>query len=111
MSAILERERLECSLEAWGRALDRLEEALSLPPGTPLLIDGVTQRFEFCFELTWKTLKLALLQGHGFDVVSPKQSLQKAFAVAWLEDDRVWLEMLKDRNHDENNAIDDSNCL
>ena len=34
-----------------GRALDRLDEALAVPPEAPLVVDGTIQRFEFTFEL------------------------------------------------------------
>lgn len=91
-------QQLQLALMDWGRALERLGEALTQDPDNPLLIDAVIQRFEFCFELTWKTLKRALLLVHGFDAVSPRMSLQKAFAVGWLEGESPWLDMLGDRN-------------
>jgi nucleotidyltransferase substrate binding protein (TIGR01987 family) len=90
--------RLAQSLTELGRALDRLDEALHEGSDNPLMIDGTTQRFEFCFELLWKTLKIALNEIEGFDAVSPKQSLQKAYAVGWLDDEKLWIDMLKDRN-------------
>ena len=42
-------ERLEFSAEKLGRALDRLDEALSAPH-TDLLVDATIQRFEFTVE-------------------------------------------------------------
>jgi len=47
-------------LEDLERALTRLEEALRVPEEAPLAIDGTIQRFEFVFELCWKTMKALL---------------------------------------------------
>ena len=58
-------ERLRLALAELSTALDRLDEALALPLDTPLLVDGTMQRFEFCFELAWKSLKLALSEWEG----------------------------------------------
>ena len=38
------------------KALNRLEEALK-EEETDIVIDGVLHRFEFTFELAWKTMK------------------------------------------------------
>jgi nucleotidyltransferase substrate binding protein (TIGR01987 family) len=93
-----ETNRLAVALAELGRALERLSEALSVGADNPLMIDGTTQRFEFSFELLWKALKVALYDTQGFDAVSPKQTLQKAYAVGWLNDEKLWIDMLKDRN-------------
>lgn len=44
------------------RGLDRLGEALDVPEGHPLAVDGTIQRFEFTFELFWKLLRRLLLR-------------------------------------------------
>lgn len=98
MSETPETNRLALALAELGRALDRLGEALGVGADNPLMIDGTMQRFEFCFELLWKTLKVALYETQGFDAVSPKQVLQKAYAVGWLDDEKLWIDMLRDRN-------------
>ena len=38
------------------RSLDRLGEALRVGAEEPLAIDGTIQRFEFTFELFWKSV-------------------------------------------------------
>ena len=90
-------ERLDRRLDAFGRALDRLDEALGIPPDAPLALDGTIQRFEFAFELAWKTLKDALTV-EGVDARTPRESLREAFGAGWLESEAVWLEMLSDRH-------------
>lgn len=79
------------------KAIRRLEEALKEPAKNPLAIDGTIQRFEFAFELCWKTLKFYLAQ-EGIEVSTPREVLQQAYISHWIDHDRLWLKMLKDRN-------------
>lgn len=76
----------------------RLSEAVEAPEHSSLERDGVIQRFEFSFELAWKTLK-DYLEDQGFtEVSSPKKALREAFQQNLLADGQVWMDMLEDRN-------------
>ena len=96
--------RLRLALAELISALDRLDEALALPPDTPLLVDGTMQRFEFCFELAWKSVKLALSEWEGLGSASPRQALEQAQPrvqqglLRAQEHEEPWLQMLQDRN-------------
>ena len=59
--------------------------------------DGVIQRFEFTFELLWKTLKI-FLKNSGIEANTPKDSLKEAFKIGWLVEEQSFLNMLEDRN-------------
>ena len=59
--------------------------------------DGVLQRFEFTFELFWKTLKV-FLNHKGVIAKTPKDCLQESFRLGWLANDQVFVKMLEDRN-------------
>lgn len=59
--------------------------------------DGVIQRFEFTVELFWKTLKI-LLQEQGVTVRTPREILQEAFRIEWLGEEKLFLDMMEDRN-------------
>jgi nucleotidyltransferase substrate binding protein (TIGR01987 family) len=85
------------SLQQLETALVRLEEALNEPPDAPLLLDGTVQRFEFVFELSWKTL-MHVLSEDGIDVNTPRQSLRSAASAGLITDERSWLELLEARN-------------
>jgi nucleotidyltransferase substrate binding protein (TIGR01987 family) len=89
--------RLRQRLDGFGRALDRLDEALAVPADAPLALDGTIQRFEFAFELAWKTLKDALLE-EGVETRTPRETLREAYRVGWLDTETAWLQMLRDRN-------------
>ena len=79
------------------RALDRLDEALAVPPDAPLAVDGTVRRFEFTFELAWKTAKAAL-EDEGVATRTLREALREAMRAGWLADERTWLEMFDDRN-------------
>ncbi|MDP8297978.1 MAG: HI0074 family nucleotidyltransferase substrate-binding subunit [Candidatus Orphnella occulta] len=84
-------------------AFVKLENAVgSLKDGTvkakdELGQDGVIQRFEFNFELLWKTFKI-FLYDRGIDARTPHDVLSEAFKLEWLSREDVYLNMLEDRN-------------
>ncbi len=80
-------------------ALQRLQEAVAQPESA-LVRDAVIQRFEFTFELVWKSLKL-YLDRQGLDCGGPRSTLKKAFTeglIASADEADVWLRLLEDRN-------------
>lgn len=85
--------------ENYRNALCRLQEGIAkFDQANDLLRDGLIQRFEFTFELAWKTLK-AIFDDEGLvGLNSPKIVLREAFAARLIEKDEVWLLMLSDRN-------------
>ncbi len=91
-------DRLRYRLANLERALARLEEA-AVAPIDPrnLALDATIQRFEFTFELFWKTLRLMLARD-GIEAGTPRESLKQGLAAGWLEDEQLWLDMLRCRN-------------
>ena len=59
--------------------------------------DGAIQRFEFVFELIWKTLK-KILAFKGVDVNSPRDVFRESAKQGFIEDPLVWFEFIKKRN-------------
>lgn len=64
---------------------------------TDLEKDGLIQRFEFTFEMAWKSVK-DKLEAEGIQVNSPKSAIKEAFRQGWIDNERLWLDMLDDRN-------------
>lgn len=81
------------------KAFTRLSEGIEqFNEGDDLQRDGLIQRFEFTFELAWKTLK-AIFEDEGLiGMNSPKTVLREAFAADLIQDEEIWLLMLNDRN-------------
>lgn len=83
------------------RAFVRLRESMEQGPAAlnQLEKEGVVQRFEYCFELAWKTVKDFMEEsGFVFATVTPRQVLKDAFAAKILTDGQVWIDMLDHRN-------------
>ena len=84
-------------LQAVQRLGEALEEYAANPSDT--IRDGVIQRFEFTFELAWKSLKEDMQdQGASSPLQFPKQVLREAYAAELISDDELWLKMLDARN-------------
>lgn len=89
-------EKLLSLLNFLDDALFRLADVLQQPLNE-YIRDSAIQRFEFTFELFWKTLK-AFSDISGNPVFSPRDALRNAFQLGLLKDDPQWFEMLEDRN-------------
>ena len=81
-------------------ALERLEEAIRVNEPDELQIDGIIQRFEFTFELAWKTLK-EYLEYNGFtnDIFGPRGVLKVAFQEGIIYDADGWESIIEARNN------------
>ena len=81
-------------------AVARLREALDDYKKFPLdsVRDGTIQRFEFCTELAWKTMREYLLDQGYTNINSPKEVIKQAFAFGMIDDQKAWVELLNDRN-------------
>ena len=75
----------------------RLQEALDDYRKMPLdsIRDGVIQRFEFCTELAWKTMREYLLDQGYTELNSPKAVIKQAFALGMIQDQQEWIELLE----------------
>jgi len=87
----------QLNINALENALTRLNESLQFDLSQPLVVDACIQRFEFCIELTWKTLKKCLAI-EGIEANTPRECIQQAYSIHWINDESAWLSMLKDRN-------------
>src|SRR3989338_3673394 len=78
------------------RAFRKLKEGLSRAKSN-LAVDGAIKRFEFTFELLWKSLKL-YLEAEGIRANSPRECFKAAFKMGIVRDEKVTLDLLRDRN-------------
>lgn len=61
--------------------------------------EGAIQRFEFAFELAWKTIKDYLEQdGIVVKPATPRNVIKEAFAASLIDDGQVWIDMMLHRN-------------
>lgn len=80
-------------------ALDALSDGLKAEPKNDLERDGVIQRFEFTFELSWKIIRKCLIAMGRIDVSgSPKPILREALKENFIQDLDSWFKFLEARN-------------
>ena len=93
--------RWQQRLANFERALRLLREALAEGPEAlnQLEKEGVIQRFEYSFELAWKTIK-DFMEASGFVVAiaMPRQVIKDAFATGLIKNGQAWIAMLDHRN-------------
>lgn len=59
--------------------------------------DGAIQRFEFCLELAWKTMK-RILNFKGSNVSFPKDVFREAARANLIDKPDLWFEFIEKRN-------------
>lgn len=84
------------------RAYDLLNEAITLSKSrqlTALEQEGTIQRFEYTWELAWKTLKDYLEhQGVILDTITPASTIRAAFSAKIIKNGDIWMQALDTRN-------------
>lgn len=59
--------------------------------------EGLVQRFEYTFELAWKTLK-DFLEAQDVEAKFPRDVIKSAFQYELVLDGEIWMDMLDKRN-------------
>ncbi|MDA7704884.1 nucleotidyltransferase substrate binding protein [Rickettsiales bacterium] len=97
-----EKLRWEYRFDNYKRAFLLLREAMELRSEkkiTPLEEEGIIQRFEYSWELAWKTLKDYLdNEGVVLEKITPKEVIIKAIEAKIIIDREKWMKTLDDRN-------------
>lgn len=96
-------DRLTERLQRARSALGRLQEVAGLATPTMLERDAAITRFNFTFELIWKTARSVLIERHGQERPlsgSPKSIIRECRIAGWLTDEQTsaMLKMADDRN-------------
>lgn len=106
--------KLENKFDNFNNAVKRLNEAniaYKKDKSDTLYRDSLIKRFEFTFELAWKTLREFLFsQGYSLAVASPQNVIAFAYREGFLNSEEIWLDMLDARNstvHDYDDELSD----
>ncbi len=94
--------RWQYRFENFKNAYHLLSDALILAKNRPLTSleqEGLIQRFEYTWELAWKTLKDYLEeQGVILDTITPAATIRAGFAAKVITNGAMWLQALDTRN-------------
>ncbi|MFH1798848.1 MAG: HI0074 family nucleotidyltransferase substrate-binding subunit [Candidatus Omnitrophota bacterium] len=88
---------IESIFKQFKKANQKLKEAVKLEEETEIKRDAVIQRFEFTFELLWKTFK-KIAGSEKIDSFSPKTSFRSAFQLGLISDEEIFMEIIDARN-------------
>lgn len=75
----------------------RLTEAIGIKEDNDIKRDAVIKRFEFTFELLWKTFK-RITRFEKLDCFSPKDCFKFAFKLGLISNEELFLEIIDARN-------------
>ncbi|GAU76357.1 HI0074 family nucleotidyltransferase substrate-binding subunit [Fusibacter sp. 3D3] len=84
-------ENLTKAYKQFKEAIDRYEELSKLEK------EGLIQRFEYTFELSWKTLK-DFLESKEVPANFPREVIKSAFHYEIIKEGDIWMDMLEKRN-------------
>ena len=97
-----EKARWHYRFDNYKRAFNLLRQAMELKSEKSLSnleIEGVIQRFEYTWELAWKTLKDYLeSDGLVLEKITPKAVIVASIEAKIITDREVWMNALDDRN-------------
>ena len=95
--------RAEDSLYNYTNALNRFIIAIEIENDiknegfSDIYLDLIVKRFEFTYEMAWKSLK-RYLEFLGFEPKSPRGTFKEAYSQDILKDENIWLDMIEQRN-------------
>ena len=102
MQATREKPRWQYRFDNYSRAFSLLREAVELQQERPLSDlekEGVIQRFEYTWELAWKTIKDYLEnEGVVLEKITPKAVIVAALEARIIIRQEDWMRALDDRN-------------
>lgn len=88
--------KLDSLIKSLEKASLRLKEAADLSPDR-IHKDATIQRFEFTFELAWKTLQ-EYIRDQGLECKSPKGCIREGARLSVIEKPETWFKFLDKRN-------------
>jgi nucleotidyltransferase substrate binding protein (TIGR01987 family) len=78
--------------------IERLREPIVVLPQSDMIRDSALKRFEFTYEVCWKTLKAIIVHEGVEDPKFPRATFVAALKFGQLTTDEPWLSMVEDRN-------------
>jgi nucleotidyltransferase substrate binding protein (TIGR01987 family) len=81
------------------KAFLKLREAVEQNPLSDLENEGLIQRFEYTYELSWKTLQDLLEEKGYLDIKGPAPVIRQAFQDGYITDGDGWMRLKKSREN------------
>lgn len=90
--------RWQQRFDNFSRAFKQLSSVVGIASSlSDLEKEGMIQRFEYTFELAWKTLK-DFLASQEVDAAFPREVIKQSFHYELIDNGEIWMDMLERRN-------------
>jgi nucleotidyltransferase substrate binding protein (TIGR01987 family) len=80
--------KFEALKKQYQKTLSRFEEILKKEKNE-IIRDSAIKRFEFTFDLAWKTIKAYLEEKKGISCFSPKECFREAFRQGLIDKEKI----------------------
>lgn len=94
----MNKQEVQLQMQILSKAIQKLNEAIDNFDQSEIQRDGIIQRFEFCIELSWKTLKKILKFIGEDDKLFAKELFKKFDEYAIIHNIEVWIDFMDIRN-------------
>ena len=99
-------DKLGFKLRIYSNAVQNFKDSLEIDLSdlSETIVDSIksgrVQKFEFCIELLWKTIKLYIYEVNGIDAKSPKTAVKDFYNTGYIsaEEYEQIIQMIDDRN-------------
>lgn len=88
----------EFSMDLLKQALKSLEVSVNKQPRDEFVADSIIQRFEYTYELSWKTLKRYFIENQNTEEFHVKNLWREAAKQGLIKNPEIWFEFHKARN-------------
>lgn len=82
--------------EKFANIVDRKQEFYNEGFGD-IYLDLIVKRFEFTYEMSWKTIK-RYLDYIGIECRNPRGCFKEAYSQNLIQDEKIWIDMIEQRN-------------
>ena len=79
------------------KALHQLQKAVEMPVLSDIEKEGLVQRFEYTFELSWNVIKDFLEEKGNSNILGSKDAIRLAFKLGLINDGEIWMDMVNSR--------------
>lgn len=90
--------RRDLLVENLQESLVKLGKRLEAGTSDLIYVHASLKRFEITYYILQKMLQITLCEREGINAKSPKQVLREAYALEWIHDEQLWLDILEDKH-------------
>jgi len=92
------KEEVESKLDEFEKAVETFKIVLHFDDANDIEKDASIKRFEYCYESSWKTIKMFIEYKGGKEIKGSRDSFKEAYRFGLISGEKLWFDMMEDRN-------------